>query len=104
MLKKIIIVCFIIFTFLLVYKLVFIGPESIKNLLKRKHYSDSLNYKLVKYELKRTLLSYKKYKLSNDSNYWQRFFRLAGFQRKNETFFLIREDTLILIYDNLDIE
>jgi len=101
MLKKIIIICFVIFTCLLIYKLFFIGPESIRYLFKRKDYSDSLKVELVKLEFKRTMLSFKKYKLSTDTNYWQRFFRLAGFQRNNETFFLIKEDTLILIYDNL---
>lgn len=84
------------------WKLLFIGPESYRGLLKQKKFVDSLEIELLKMEMKRTLLHYKCTKLSSDILYWEDFLRKSGKVRSGEAYFIIENDSLHLIYDLLE--
>ncbi|MBN1151080.1 hypothetical protein JXA84_07690 [candidate division WOR-3 bacterium] len=86
----------------IVFKAVFVGPESFVALNKMRKKNDSLEYKLVELKMKRALLSYNRQRLERDTAYWERVFRLSGMGRKGEAFFVIKNDSLVLIYDFLD--
>ncbi|MBN1620278.1 hypothetical protein JW890_06115 [candidate division WOR-3 bacterium] len=100
--RKIYILVFVFLAAALSVKTVFIGQESCMNLSRMKNRNDSLKNKLVELEMKRILMRYNLQRLEKDTLYWERVFRLSGMGRKGEAFFLIRNDSLILLYDLLE--
>ncbi len=99
---KVYIFIFVFLAAALSVKTVFIGQESFMNLSRMKKRNDSLKNKLIELEMKRVLLRYNLQRLERDTLYWERVFRLSGMGRKGEAFFLIRNDSLILVYDLLE--
>ena len=102
MIKKIFISLVLLLFIILMWKLLFIGPESYSGLIEQKKTVDSLQLELIKLEMKRTLLHYKCTKLSVDLSYWEKFLRKSGKVRSGEASFIIRNDSIYLIYDLLE--
>lgn len=86
----------------LTVKTVFVGPESLVNISRMKHRNDSLKNKLVELEMKNAVLSYNLVRLKRDTAYWERVFRLSGMGKRGEAFFIVRNESLVLVYDFLE--
>lgn len=102
MVKKVIFISILVVFAILMAKTLLWSPESIQNLNKKRKFADSLSLELIKLELKRVLLSYETSKLTEDTGYLIQMFRKMGRTREGEAYFIINDDSIILIYDRLE--